>query len=82
MFPENVPPEVNDFRVAAMALGQLKRILIKMNKKSTEFDREMLDGLRAKGLRLSDGPDGAGNKTLVFERAAGQFRTCLFETSC
>ena len=71
VFPEHADPEVNDFRVAAMPLGQLKRILIKTNKKSTEFDHEMHEALQKKGLKLSDGPDGAGNKILVFERAGG-----------
>ncbi|KAL5482948.1 hypothetical protein ACEPAI_9543 [Sanghuangporus weigelae] len=71
VFPEHTPTEVNDFRVAAMPLGQLRRILVKTNEKSTEFDREMHEGLQKKGFKLSDGPDGTGNKILVFERSGG-----------
>ncbi|KAL5512676.1 hypothetical protein ACEPAG_2942 [Sanghuangporus baumii] len=71
VFPEHTPTEVNDFRVAAMPLGQLRRILIKTNKESIEFDREMHEGLERKGFKLSDGPDGAGNKILVFDRSGG-----------
>ncbi|EJC99000.1 FAD/NAD-binding domain-containing protein [Fomitiporia mediterranea MF3/22] len=71
VFPEGVPTDVIDFKIAAMPMGQLRRILVATNRKSAEFDREMHEGLKEKGLNVSDGPDGAGNKILVFERSGG-----------
>ena len=36
-----------------------------------KFDREMHEGLTKKGLKLSFGPEGEGQRLLVFERLGG-----------
>ena len=70
-WPEGVPTDVCDFRTAAMPLGLLKKVMIGRGEEIKAFDREMLEGLEEKGLKLTFGPEGEGQTLLVFERLGG-----------
>ena len=68
-----VPTEVNDFKVAAMPLGLLKKIQKGMQPAALEFDKELHTGLRNAGFQLTQGPEGAGQLIMVFEVGGGAF---------
>jgi cation diffusion facilitator CzcD-associated flavoprotein CzcO len=70
-WPEDVPYEINDFRMAAMPLGQTKDILRAFQPLARDFDKEMHDGLRNAGIALNDGPDDAGIIWALFNRFGG-----------
>lgn len=72
VWPEDVPTDVNDLKVAATPLGLLKKLSISTKDQTNEYDRKMREGLQRNGLRLSDGPDGSGHKLLIFERLGGR----------
>lgn len=71
-WPEGVPVDISDFKIASMPLGLLRHISIDNIGHEESFHRDMHDGLRKAGLKLSFGPDRAGQKILVFERLGGQ----------
>jgi hypothetical protein len=70
-WPEGVPYEINDFRMAAMPLGPTKDILRAFQPLARDFDKEMHDGLRSAGIALNEGPDGAGLLWALFNRFGG-----------
>ncbi|KAL5520428.1 hypothetical protein ACEPAG_9652 [Sanghuangporus baumii] len=72
-WPEGVPYEVSDFRVAATPLGLASRIAKSSSEraKRAEFDAPLRAGLEAKGFRTTDGPSGGGRRELVYERLGG-----------
>ncbi|KAL5498274.1 hypothetical protein ACEPAH_2414 [Sanghuangporus vaninii] len=72
-WPEGVPYEMSDFRVAAIPLGLASRIAKSSNEraKRAEFDAGLRAGLEAKGFRTTDGPSGGGRRELVYERLGG-----------
>jgi cation diffusion facilitator CzcD-associated flavoprotein CzcO len=78
-WPEGVPTEVNDFKAAALPLGLLKELTKESQKEVDDFDKEMQEGLKRAGLKLTTGPDGSGLIILVFERLGGErfCHTCI-----
>ena len=71
LWPEGEDVEVSDFWVAGACLGMVKEMMIGMKHQREEFDKEMRDGLKSVGFKISEGPQGAGQLLQVFERAQG-----------
>lgn len=73
-WPEGVPYEVSDFKVAAMPLGLASRVARSSSEraKRAKIDGELRAGLEARGFRTTDGPNGGGRRELVYERLGGK----------
>lgn len=71
-WPDDVPVPISDFKAAAMPNGLLRQISIANQEQALAIDRDMHRSLEEKGLRLTYGPQGAGQKLLVFERLGGK----------
>ncbi|KAL5485477.1 hypothetical protein ACEPAI_8119 [Sanghuangporus weigelae] len=59
-FPDNVPIDVTDFKMDTMPVKLMIEFFRAQQKAAREYDKEMLNGLEAAGLKLWDGPSGAG----------------------
>ncbi|KAK1220033.1 hypothetical protein PQX77_017240 [Marasmius sp. AFHP31] len=71
-WPPDVPTSVSDFKLSAMPLLLLKKSLAEVAESGWQaMDREMIEGLRERGLDVNLGPDGTGNLFLVYERLGG-----------
>jgi hypothetical protein len=64
-------PSVGDFRLASMPLGLLKRMEISQKDNRVNGQRVMLDGLRKAGLKVDEGPEGAGQLLHMYMRSGG-----------
>lgn len=49
----------------------MKAIGIESTKACNAKDKELLDGLKSRGMKLDDGPDGAGLFPKVIEKTGG-----------
>lgn len=70
-WPDGVPTEICDFKIAAMPLGLLRVLMIATQAQNDEFDSELHNKLKRRGLKLSSGPDCAGPMFLLYERLGG-----------
>ncbi|KAL0581362.1 hypothetical protein V5O48_000626 [Marasmius crinis-equi] len=71
-FPPNVPTNVADFKFVSTPLFLFKKILAQVAEHGWQAaDREMIEGLRKRGMDINLGPDGTGNLFLVYERFGG-----------
>lgn len=70
-FPEGVPTELCDFKVASMPNGLLRTILIENETKTWERNKDLHDGLRKAGMKLTQGSDGSGLAFIIFDRFGG-----------
>ncbi|KAJ6529376.1 FAD/NAD-P-binding domain-containing protein [Mycena capillaripes] len=70
IWPEDVPTDVADFKLNAMPLLLMKRILRAQEAKLSEAEKETHRGLREAGLKLNMG-DGSGAYPLMFEKFGG-----------
>jgi len=73
LWPMFSDPGIGDFRSAGMPLGLLKRIMISTKDVRIAAQKDMIDGLTEAGLNVDEGPEGAGQPLLVFERLGGTF---------
>lgn len=71
LWPANAPTAVGDFKLNAIPLLMMKRILSAREKESWEAEKETHKGLREAGMKLNMGPDGSGAYPLMFERFGG-----------
>ena len=76
-WPDDVPVPVSDFKAAAMPNGLLRDLSIANKEQAMAIDTEMRKALEKSGLKLNYGPQGAGQKLLVFERLGGEFHFFL-----
>ena len=74
VFSEERPAYYSDLAFAGLPLGALRELGKKLQPFVEEFDKEMRDGLKKAGFKLTAGPGGAGQLVMVFERAGG---TCI-----
>ncbi|KAL5528610.1 hypothetical protein ACEPAF_7746 [Sanghuangporus sanghuang] len=70
-FPDNVPIDVTDFKMNTIPVKLIIEISRAQQKVAREYDKEMLNGLEAAGLKLWDGPSGAGHLELGLTRGGG-----------
>lgn len=75
-WPEGVPYEVADFRVAGAPLGLLEKVARSEGERERrrKMDGEMWEALERRGFRVVDGRRGGGRRELVYERLGG---TCV-----
>lgn len=83
-WPEGVPVEVSDFRVAATPLGLSARIARSTNEQArrAEIDKDLIEGLERSGFKTSDGPNGGGRRELVYDRLGGITLQIIIITTC
>jgi putative flavoprotein involved in K+ transport len=68
---EGVPLEDGDLLATANTLPVLKRILKAMTARMVELDRQLIDGLLARGFKWYDGEDHLGHNMLIRTRYGG-----------
>lgn len=73
IWPDPGDPSVGDFRYASMPLGLLKRMHIDDRDNRVNQQKAMIDGLRAAGLNVTEGPEGAGQLLLLHMRFGGAY---------
>ncbi|WP_416897017.1 MAG: flavin-containing monooxygenase [Minwuia sp.] len=73
LYDEGPPLEDCDLIVLSTPTALSKRTHRMLTKKARELDRELLDGLTAKGFRLDDGPDGTGWQFKYLTRGGGYY---------
>jgi hypothetical protein len=71
IWPWQGDASVGDFRNASMPLGLLKKINIEEKDSRVEEQKEMLEGLREAGLKVDEGPEGAGQLLLLYMKLGG-----------
>ncbi|KIJ46883.1 hypothetical protein M422DRAFT_249627 [Sphaerobolus stellatus SS14] len=71
LWPPNGDPLLGDFRGIAMPISLLKQLLILSKKEREAYHKDMYVGLEKAGFRLNEGPDGAGQGILLFQRGGG-----------
>jgi hypothetical protein len=66
-----IPIDDGDLLVTVNTLPVLKRVLRIMTEKMTEYDRKLIDGLKARGFKWYDGEDHLGHNMLIRRRYGG-----------
>ncbi|KAL0581089.1 hypothetical protein V5O48_000983 [Marasmius crinis-equi] len=75
VWPKEVPTNLADFKFASMPLLLLKEVLAEIAPTGWQAtDKEMIEGLRKRGLDVNLGPDGTGNLFLALGRLAGYWQ--------
>ncbi|KAH8113515.1 dimethylaniline monooxygenase [Phellopilus nigrolimitatus] len=72
-FPEGRPTYYSDLAFAGMPVGLLRELGKRVQPFAEKFDKEMLEGLKKSGFKLTDGPDHSGQILMVFDRGGGYF---------
>ena len=62
-----------DLLIHGLPTSVLKAIQVKVTEQYTEFDKDLLEGLRRAGFRTDTGPDGAGLFFKYFQRGGGYY---------
>jgi cation diffusion facilitator CzcD-associated flavoprotein CzcO len=75
-YEENLPIEDADLLGVAPTFSLLERGYKANMKRMIEHDKVMLDGLRAKGFKLDDGPNGAGHQMKLRTQFGGYYLNC------
>ena len=74
-WPLDVPTNIADFKLASMPMLLLKKSMSEVAESGWQAnDREMIEGLRKRGLDVNLGPDGTGNLFLIYDRLGGKVR--------
>lgn len=73
LYSEGRPLADNDLIVLSTPTALSRRTHQMFTKQSKELDRELLDGLSAKGFRLDDGEDGTGWQFKYLTRGGGYY---------
>jgi cation diffusion facilitator CzcD-associated flavoprotein CzcO len=72
IWPEDVPTDVSDFKVAALPSRLALRLSAEGMKQAWARDAKMRDGLEKAGLKLNKGTNGAGQYSLILDRLGGE----------
>ncbi len=75
-YDEKLPTEDCDLIAATNTPTLLKRGYQMMTKRQMGLDKELLDGLAARGMKLDDGPDGAGYQMKTRDKHGGYYLNC------
>ncbi|THG93708.1 hypothetical protein EW026_g7600 [Hermanssonia centrifuga] len=70
-WPQGVPVEVGDFKIASFPLGYLRKMAIQHQDKAWAQEKELHDKLKKGGVKVHLGSEGQGPHLLVFERGGG-----------
>jgi cation diffusion facilitator CzcD-associated flavoprotein CzcO len=73
VYSEGPPPDDVDLVTAAIPFPVLQSTYQWLTKKTSELDRELLDGLRKAGFQLDFGPDDTGFHMLFLRRGGGYY---------
>lgn len=73
LYREGIPVEDADLITSAIPLPVLTQAYQRLTERTTEMDRELLDGLRRAGFRTSLGDDGTGFHMLYLRRGGGYY---------
>ncbi|RJE24726.1 monooxygenase [Aspergillus sclerotialis] len=74
VYDENSPPvDDADMLIHGLPTPVLKALHTGLTKKTTEYDRDMLDGLKRAGFKADLGPDDAGLLIKYFQRGGGYY---------
>ena len=72
-FTEDRPVYYSDLAFAGLSIGALRELGKKVQPFAENFDKEMHDGLRKAGFKLTSGPDFSGQQLLFFDRHGGKW---------
>jgi putative flavoprotein involved in K+ transport len=78
LYDEPIPFEDLDLLAASFPFPIYRRSHQAITKKNAEADKPLLDGLRAKGFKLTSGPDGSGWQIMYGNRGGGYY----FDAGC
>jgi Pyridine nucleotide-disulphide oxidoreductase len=73
VYSEGPPADDVDLVTAAIPFPVLQNSYQYLTKKTTELDRDLLDGLKARGFKLDTGPDRTGFHMLYLRRGGGYY---------
>jgi cation diffusion facilitator CzcD-associated flavoprotein CzcO len=80
-WPVHGDVSVGDFRYVAMPLGLLKKLQIAEKDRRVEAQKVMLEGLLKAGLNVNEGPEGAGQLFIHYEKFGGTCRSMSLNLS-
>ena len=72
VWPPDVPTEVGDLKFASISLGVRRKHAQEHQQEMWEEEKELHAKLRKGGIKLSMGPDNAGQFNAVFARGGGK----------
>lgn len=73
LYDEDIPFEDKDLLAVSFPFPVYRRAHQQMTIRNAEADRALLDGLRARGFRLTSGPDGTGWQIMYQSRGGGYY---------
>ncbi len=78
LYDEEIPFEDLDLLATSFPFPIYKRSHQQLTKRNAEADKELLDGLRKRGFRLTSGPEGEGWQIMYGNRGGGYY----FDAGC
>lgn len=78
LYDEDISFEDCDLLAASFPFAIYRRSHQQLTLKNAEADRELLDGLRKRGFKLTSGPDGTGWQIMYGQRGGGYY----FDAGC
>jgi putative flavoprotein involved in K+ transport len=78
LYDEDIPFEDCDLLAMSFPYPVYQRAHQQITRKNAEADRELLDGLKRRGFKLSFGPDGTGWQIMYQSRGGGYY----FDAGC
>jgi len=78
LYDEEIPFEDKDLLAISFPFPIYARAHQQMTIRNAEADRELLEGLKARGFRLTSGPDGTGWQIMYQSRGGGYY----FDAGC
>lgn len=71
VFAEDRPIEYSDLASAGLPINCLRELNKKLQPLAEEFDKELHNGLKKAGFKLTNGPDHSGQLLMVYDRGGG-----------
>ena len=81
LWARDTPVAIGDLKFASTPLGFIKQSMIARQAEQWEAERELHEKLRRGGLKLTLGPEGAGQFIMVWERLGGESQFGSLNTS-
>lgn len=78
LYDEDIPFEDKDLLAVSFPFPIYRRAHQRMTKMNEHADRDLLEGLKQKGFRLTSGPDGTGWQVMYQQRGGGYY----FDAGC